>query len=234
VRRRGFHIFYTIGSQIAVRLSALRAGRPLSPGRFLVLICPRLSRPQGHSAAGRTRSIEKSNYIGNQTRDLPACSTVPQPTTLPHAPRTTLVRFQFKTNVICLLKWSPHVMKVNLQINETEHSHSFMHKKTYSSNSECLNMQAFILKGYCDFLNSCSEIKVCLEKGCRGEEAWLDLPLKQLHTTRKRNHPALQTYNKTWAHKREYALELLFIGGGAAVFESTWWWPCRSKHVLHQ
>jgi hypothetical protein len=31
VRRRGSHIFYTIGSQMAVRLSALRTGRPLPP-----------------------------------------------------------------------------------------------------------------------------------------------------------------------------------------------------------
>jgi hypothetical protein len=54
-------------------------------GRFLVLIS-RLSRPQGHSAAGRIRSIEKPNdLIGNWTRDLPACNIVPQPTTLPRA-----------------------------------------------------------------------------------------------------------------------------------------------------
>jgi hypothetical protein len=33
--------------------------------------------------AGRIRSIEKSNdLIGNRTRDLPACSIVPQPTKL--------------------------------------------------------------------------------------------------------------------------------------------------------
>jgi hypothetical protein len=39
-----------------------------------------------HIAAGRIRSIEKSNdIIGNQTRDLPACSIVPQPTALPLA-----------------------------------------------------------------------------------------------------------------------------------------------------
>jgi hypothetical protein len=37
--------------------------------------CQKLSRPQGHSAAGRVRSIEKSNdLVGNRTRDLPACS----------------------------------------------------------------------------------------------------------------------------------------------------------------
>jgi hypothetical protein len=48
--------------------------------------CYRLSRPQGHSAAGRTTSTEKSHYlIGTRTRDLPACSIVPQPTTLSRA-----------------------------------------------------------------------------------------------------------------------------------------------------
>jgi hypothetical protein len=38
VRGRGSHNFYTIGSQMAATLSALRAGRPLPPVRFLVLI----------------------------------------------------------------------------------------------------------------------------------------------------------------------------------------------------
>jgi hypothetical protein len=47
------------------------------PGTHL---CYRLSGPHGHSAAGRIRSIEKcSDHIGNRTRDLPACSIVPQP-----------------------------------------------------------------------------------------------------------------------------------------------------------
>jgi hypothetical protein len=41
VRRRGYHIFETVDSQMAVRLLALRAGRPLPPGRFLVLISVR-------------------------------------------------------------------------------------------------------------------------------------------------------------------------------------------------
>jgi hypothetical protein len=41
----------------------------------------------GHRAAGRIRSIEKSNdLIRNRNRDLPACSMVPQPTMLPCAP----------------------------------------------------------------------------------------------------------------------------------------------------
>jgi hypothetical protein len=41
VRRRGSHIFQTISSEMAVRLSASCAGRPLPPGRFLVLISVR-------------------------------------------------------------------------------------------------------------------------------------------------------------------------------------------------
>jgi hypothetical protein len=47
--------------------------------------CWRLSRPQGHIAAGRIRRIKKSSDIVNPTRDLLACSIVPQPTTLLHA-----------------------------------------------------------------------------------------------------------------------------------------------------
>jgi hypothetical protein len=38
VRRRGSHIYQTIGSQMAVNFSALSVGHPLTPGRFLVLI----------------------------------------------------------------------------------------------------------------------------------------------------------------------------------------------------
>jgi hypothetical protein len=38
---------------------------------------------QDHSTAGRIRSTEKSNDIGNRTRDLPACSVMFQLITLP-------------------------------------------------------------------------------------------------------------------------------------------------------
>jgi hypothetical protein len=41
VKRQGSHIFFTVGSQMAVRLSALHASRPLFPGLFLVLISVR-------------------------------------------------------------------------------------------------------------------------------------------------------------------------------------------------
>jgi hypothetical protein len=49
--------------------------------------CQKLSRHKGHNAAGRIRSIEKyTDLIDNRTRDIAACSKVPQPTTLPQVP----------------------------------------------------------------------------------------------------------------------------------------------------
>jgi hypothetical protein len=76
---------------MAVRLSALRVGRPFAPRKIPgTQFCYRLSVPQDHCAAGSIRSIEKWNdLIGNRTRDLPACSIVPQPTTPP--PSRTIV-----------------------------------------------------------------------------------------------------------------------------------------------
>jgi hypothetical protein len=84
---------------MVVRLSALRAGRPL-PTREIPGTCfyYRLSRPQGHSAAGSVRSEEKSSYlIGNRTPDLAVCSRVSQPTTLPRAPSVLLLQNKLRT-----------------------------------------------------------------------------------------------------------------------------------------
>jgi hypothetical protein len=51
------------------RLSALFAGYPLLPGRFLIL----------RAILRRVRSIKKANYlIGNRTRNLPASGIVPE------------------------------------------------------------------------------------------------------------------------------------------------------------
>jgi hypothetical protein len=69
---------------MAARLSALRAGRTLAQGlfflRFLVLISVRgwvdpraIVRPEGLG------KFEKIQLIGTRSRDLPACSIVPQP-----------------------------------------------------------------------------------------------------------------------------------------------------------
>jgi hypothetical protein len=41
LRHQGPHILQMVGSQMVVRLSALHAGRPLTPGRFLVRISVR-------------------------------------------------------------------------------------------------------------------------------------------------------------------------------------------------
>jgi len=54
-------------------LSVVRTGRLNPPGNAPgTHFCYRLSRPQGHSAAGRIMSMKNSNdTIGNRTRDLP-------------------------------------------------------------------------------------------------------------------------------------------------------------------
>jgi hypothetical protein len=72
VRRRVSHIFQTVGSQMAVRLSALRAGRPLPPRTIVQL-------------EGLGKLKISSNLIGNGTHVLPVCSIVPQTTALPRA-----------------------------------------------------------------------------------------------------------------------------------------------------
>jgi hypothetical protein len=52
----------------------------------------RLSRPHGHNAAGRIKSIEKFNdLIQNRTHDLLACSIVPQPNKLSCASYINLI-----------------------------------------------------------------------------------------------------------------------------------------------
>jgi hypothetical protein len=38
--------------------------------------------------------LKKINVIGTRTRDLPACSTVPQPTTLQRAPAYLIVSYK--------------------------------------------------------------------------------------------------------------------------------------------
>ena len=49
--------------------------------------CYRLCQPQGHSGAGRTMSKRNSNdTIVNRTRDLLACSAMPQPIAPPRDP----------------------------------------------------------------------------------------------------------------------------------------------------
>jgi hypothetical protein len=76
VRRRGRHISYKIGSEMGVRLSAIRAGRPLPPGRFLVLISVRgRVDPRAIVRLEGLGQLKKSNdFIVNRTQNLPADS----------------------------------------------------------------------------------------------------------------------------------------------------------------
>jgi hypothetical protein len=58
-------------------VSLTRRPRPTPSKIAGTHFCYRLSRPQGHRSARGIRPIQKSNdLIGNQTRDLPACSIV--------------------------------------------------------------------------------------------------------------------------------------------------------------
>jgi hypothetical protein len=76
----------------------------------------RLSRPQGHSAAGSIRQIEKSgDLIGNRIRDIPACSTMPQPTTLPRAPYSNeQEEFKYFHDVTIYTCYQRHLWNKNL------------------------------------------------------------------------------------------------------------------------
>jgi hypothetical protein len=82
-----FPHFQTFGSQMAVRLSALHAGHILPPGRFVVLISVRgWVDPRAIVRLEGLSKLKRSTWSGTRTGDLPACSIVPQPTTLPRAP----------------------------------------------------------------------------------------------------------------------------------------------------
>jgi hypothetical protein len=51
--------------------------------------CYKLSRPKGLVRLEGLGQLKKIHLIGIRSRDLPACSIVPQPTTLPRAPTGT-------------------------------------------------------------------------------------------------------------------------------------------------
>jgi hypothetical protein len=102
---------------MALRLSALRAGRPLPPRKIpSTHFSYRLSRPQAHGEAGMIRSIKVTDLIGTRTRDLPACSIVPQPTTLPRA-----LSFTFTFKILSVIIRSIEIYVVSDEQKLTYH-----------------------------------------------------------------------------------------------------------------
>jgi hypothetical protein len=77
------YIRFTDGGEVSLKRRPPFTARKILGTHF----CYRLSRCKGHSAAGRIRSIENSNYLfANGARDDPAYSIVPRRTTLPGIP----------------------------------------------------------------------------------------------------------------------------------------------------
>jgi hypothetical protein len=103
-RLRSSHIFYTIGSQMAVRLPALRAGHPLAPGRFLVLISFRgCVDPR---AIVQLEGLDKlKNILTSSGFEPSTCSILSQPTTVPralhHVYTVSKIIFELKKLVFC-------------------------------------------------------------------------------------------------------------------------------------
>ena len=87
----------------------MRIGRLYSPEDTTgTHFCYRLSRTQGHSASGRIKSTNNPNDPnGNGTRNLPACSAVPQPAAPPriHIASFTERSLNFWHNMCSLNFW---------------------------------------------------------------------------------------------------------------------------------
>jgi hypothetical protein len=82
MRYLGSHIVYTAGSQMVVRLSALRAGSRFTVQKHFYIsgnhFCQRLSKSLAPvRPKGLGKLIKIIHLIRSLTRDLPACSALP-------------------------------------------------------------------------------------------------------------------------------------------------------------
>jgi hypothetical protein len=105
---------------MAVSLSLARAGRPLRPRRFLVLISVRSWVDSSVVVRlGWLGHLKKSNdLLGNRTHDLPACSIVPQSNMISHHNRKYNLNFcefravnvsvKFKDSIFVLWRTQGH------------------------------------------------------------------------------------------------------------------------------
>ena len=154
-----------VGAPRISRQSALEGGKavspthrpPLPPGRIPgTRFCQRLSRPQGHNAARRNKSLKNSSDpIGNLTHDLPAFSAVPQPTAPPRTKTLHAYHFSFhqqaiylnnqqrsrlfrnkwlrvSANTMCHHQLSRLTENGNVTLNERTPNHKGIHQSTHT------------------------------------------------------------------------------------------------------
>jgi hypothetical protein len=86
-------------------MSALRSGRPFPPPHedsWYSFVLEAESTPGPYLRLEGLGKLKKIHLIGTRTRDLPACSIVPQPTTLPRAPATHAIN---EIYILCCVDW---------------------------------------------------------------------------------------------------------------------------------
>jgi hypothetical protein len=108
--------FSDIRLKMVARLSALRAGRFLTPERFLILIFVRgWVDPRARVWLEGQLKKKSNDLIGNRNRGIPACSVVPQPTTLPRAPSVKYITKIFNDywKTFSHARYAPQLLKCN-------------------------------------------------------------------------------------------------------------------------
>jgi hypothetical protein len=154
-----------------VRLSALRTGHLITPrdtpGPHM---CHRLSRPR---VIVRLDGLCQWKFPVTRTkirtRDLPACSAVPQPTAVPRAPRRVIIGRDIRWELLCLgTRYKGHFEKctrrepwVSCTINELwqkseAHKHNYRQVGFWCSSQDhknwfCRSDQFFFWQNYCCF-----------------------------------------------------------------------------------